>query len=241
MIKKFDVITKLYEEATQEVTESPEKWLAFLQSASKNYRLPFDEQLLIHMQRPEATAVLPMGKWNEKFGRWVKRDSKGIAVFDKSSDRLKLKYYFDVSDTREGKYKRLVRPVSLWSVSEEQQKSVKEALVNAFCVADGDRKEFAMVILEASLNIAEDNIGDYLQDILLATQDSPLEEMDKFNIRLKMKQLLANSISYMLFFVVELNQKSIWRQGIFRISGSFIPKSWSISLAWQQVICQKWH
>ena len=87
MIKKFDVITKLYEEATQEVTESPEKWIAFLQSASKNYRLPFDEQLLIHVQRPEATAVLPMEKWNEKFGRWVKRDSKGIAVFDKSSDR----------------------------------------------------------------------------------------------------------------------------------------------------------
>ena len=85
MVKKFDVITKLYEEATQEVTESPEKWIAFLQSASKNYRLPFDEQLLIHVQRPEATAVLPMEKWNEKFGRWVKRDSKGIAVFDKAS------------------------------------------------------------------------------------------------------------------------------------------------------------
>lgn len=199
MVKKFDVITKLYEEATQEVTESPEKWIAFLRSASKNYRLPFDEQLLIHVQRPEATAVLPMEKWNEKFGRWVKRDSKGIAVFDKSSDHLKLKYYFDVSDTREGKYKRLVRPVSLWRVSEEQRKPVKEALVNAFGVADGDRKEFAMVILEASLNIAEDNIGDYLPDILLATKDSPLEEIDEFNIRLKMKQLLANSISYMLF------------------------------------------
>ena len=199
MVKKFDVITKLYEEATQEVTESPEKWIAFLWSASKNYRLPFDEQLLIHVQRPEATAVLPMEKWNEKFGRWVKRDSKGIAVFDKSSDHLKLKYYFDVSDTREGKYKRLVRPVSLWSVSEEQRKPVKEALVNAFGVADGDRKEFAMVILEASLNIAEDNIGDYLPDILLATKDRPLEEIDEFNIRLKMKQLLANSISYMLF------------------------------------------
>lgn len=199
MVKKFDVITKLYEEATQEVTESAEKWIAFLQSASKNYRLPFDEQLLIHVQRPEATAVLPMEKWNEKFGRWVKRDSKGIAVFDKSSDRLKLKYYFDVSDTREGKYKRLVRPVSLWSVEEEQQEPVKEALVNTFGVTDGDRKEFAMVILEASLNIAEDNIGDYLPDILLATKDSPLEEIDEFNIRLKMKQLLANSISYMLF------------------------------------------
>ena len=129
----------------------------------------------------------------------IKRDSKGIAVFDKSSDRLKLKYYFDVSDTREGKYKRQVRPVSLWSVAEEQQEPVKEALVNTFGVTDGDRKEFAMVILEASLNIAEDNIGDYLPDILLATKDSPLEEIDEFNIRLKMKQLLANSISYMLF------------------------------------------
>ena len=182
MVKKFDVITKLYEEATQEVTESPEKWIAFLRSASKNYRLPFDEQLLIHVQRPEATAVLPMEKWNEKFGRWVKRDSKGIAVFDKSSDHLKLKYYFDVSDTRE-----------------EQREPVKEALSNAFGVTDGDRKEFAMVILESSLNIAEDNIGDYLPDILLATKDSPLEEIDEFNIRLKMKQLLANSISYMLF------------------------------------------
>lgn len=105
-------------------------------------------------------------------------------------------------------------------MSEEQREPVKEALSNTFGVTDGDRKEFGMVILESSLNIAEDNIGDYLPDILLATKDSPLEEMDEFNIRLKMKQLLANSISYMLFFVVELNQKSIWRQGIFRISGS---------------------
>ncbi len=93
----------------------------------------------------------------------------------------------------------MVRPVSLWSVSEEQREPVKEALVNTFGVADGDRKELAMVILETSLNIAEDNIGDYLPDILLATKDSPLEEIDEFNIRLKMKQLLANSISYMLF------------------------------------------
>ena len=139
MVKKFDVITKLYEEATQEVTESSEKWIAFLHSASKNYCLPFDEQLLIHVQRPDATAVLPMEKWNEKFGRWVKQDSKGIAVFDKSSDRLKLKYYFDVSDTREGKYKRLVRPVSLWSVSETTG-ICKKALSNAFGVADRGQK-----------------------------------------------------------------------------------------------------
>ncbi len=79
-------------------------------------------------------------KWNEKFGRWVKRDSKGIAVFDKSSDRLKLKYYFDVSDTREGKYKRLVRPVSLWSVAEEQQEPVKRSL-GKYIWRDGRRQK----------------------------------------------------------------------------------------------------
>lgn len=199
MVKKFDLITQMYEEAILDVTETPENWIAFLKSASKNYRLPFDEQLLVHVQRPEATAVLSMKKWNEKFGRWVKRDAKGIAVFDKGSDNIKLKYYFDVSDTREGKFKRLVRPVSLWSVMESQREAVKDALVNTFGVSDGDKKELDMVILEASLNIAEDNISDYLSDIMDMTKDSPLEELDELNIRLEVKHLLANSVSYMLF------------------------------------------
>ena len=94
--KKYDLITDLYAEAVKEVTASPENWLSFLRSACRNFRLPFDEQILIYAQRPEASAVLPMKTWNEKFGRWVKRDSKGIAVFDKDSPSLRLKYYYDV-------------------------------------------------------------------------------------------------------------------------------------------------
>ena len=90
MVKKFDLITQMYEEAILDVTGTPENLIAFLKSASKNYRLPFDEQLLVHVQRPEATAVLSMKKWNEKFGGWVKHDAKGIAVFDKGSDNIKL-------------------------------------------------------------------------------------------------------------------------------------------------------
>ena len=150
--KKYDLITDIYAEAVKEVTASPENWLSFLRSACRNFRLPFDEQaspenwlsflrsacrnfrlpfdeqILIYAQRPEASAVLPMKVWNEKFGRWVKRDSKGIAVFDKDSPKLRLKYYYDVSDTQEGRFRRLLRPVPLWEVPEEYQPDVRETL-----------------------------------------------------------------------------------------------------------------
>lgn len=91
MVKKIDRITDLYAEAVREVSASPGNWMLFLRSACRNYRLPFDEQLLIYKQRPDAAAVLDMEGWNRKFGRWVKRDSKGIAVFDKSAGAMRLK------------------------------------------------------------------------------------------------------------------------------------------------------
>ena len=135
MVKKLDLITDLYTEAIKEVSASPENWLSFLRSACRNYRLPFDEQLLIYKQRPSATAVLEMKGWNQKFGRWVKQNSKGIAVFDKRTGSLRLKYYFDISDTKEGNNSCLVRPVPLWEVGEQYQEDVKESLANAFDVS----------------------------------------------------------------------------------------------------------
>ncbi|MDY2997318.1 MAG: hypothetical protein SOU16_08400 [Faecalimonas sp.] len=103
MAKKYDLITELYAEGIKEVTATEEQWLHFLNSACRNFRLPFDEQLLVYLQRPEASAVLGMEDWNRKFGRWVKHDSKAIAVFDKSGSTVKLKYYFDLTDTSEGR------------------------------------------------------------------------------------------------------------------------------------------
>lgn len=195
--KKFDLITELYAEAVREVTATPDNWKAFLRSACRNYRLPFDEQLLIHVQRPEATAVLEMEKWNEKFGRWVKRDSKGIAVFDKNAKTMRLKYYFDVSDTREGRYKRLVRPVSLWEVGESHSEAVRETLANAFGVT-GETKGLAETILEAADHAAEDNAADYMQDILSSREESFLEELDEYNVEVEVRRLLSVSTSYML-------------------------------------------
>ncbi len=195
--KKYDLITDLYAEAVKEVTASPENWLSFLRSACRNFRLPFDEQILIYAQRPEASAVLPMKVWNEKFGRWVKRDSKGIAVFDKDSPKLRLKYYYDVSDTQEGRYRRLLRPVPLWEVPEEYQPDVRETLANAFGV-DETVTGFAETILEAAKIAAEDNLADYLPDLLSERKNSYLEEVDEYNVEVEVRQLLSVSVAYMV-------------------------------------------
>ena len=195
--KKFDLITDLYAEAVKEVTASPENWMSFLRSACRNFRLPFDEQILIYVQRPEASAVLPMKVWNEKFGRWVKRDSKGIAVFDKDSPKLRLKYYYDVSDTQEGRYRRLLRPVPLWEVPEEYQPDVRETLANVFGV-DETVTGFEGTILEAAKIAAEDNLVDYLPDLLSERKNSYLEEVDEYNVEVEARQLLSASVAYMV-------------------------------------------
>lgn len=197
MVKKLDFITDLYTEAIKEVSASPENWLSFLRSACRNYRLPFDDQLLVYKQRPGATAVLEMEGWNQKFGRWVKYNSKGIAVFDKRTSTLRLKYYFDISDTKEGKYRRLVRPVPLWEVEKQYQEDVKESLANTFDVS-ADMGRFEEIILSASKNVAEDNLSDYIEDILTSRKDSSLEKLDEGQVRVKIKSLLSNSIAYMV-------------------------------------------
>lgn len=195
--KKYEMITELYAGAVKEVTAEPEHWMSFLSSACRNFRLPFDEQLLVHVQRPKATAVLEMEVWNRKFGRWVKRGSKGIAVIDKSSPVMRLKYYYDISETQEGRYRRLLRPVPLWKVDDENRERVRETLANAFGVSEGI-EDFAQTIREAAKNAAEDNFADYLQDILSLRKNSFLEEADEQSIETEVQELLENSIAYMV-------------------------------------------
>ena len=195
--KKYDLITELYAETIKEVSSSPQKWLSFLESACRNFRLPFDEQILVYAQRPQASAVLPMKMWNEKFGRWVKRDSKGIAVLDKNSSTMKLKYYYDISDTQEGRYRRLLRPVPLWEVTEAYREDVKETLANAFGI-DEKIIGFEETVLEAAKNAAEDNIPDYLPDLLEGRRESYLEELDEYNVEMESRQILSASVAYMV-------------------------------------------
>lgn len=105
MARKYDLISELYNRTCIAVTDNPVNWQSFLKTASRNYRLRFDEQLLIFAQRPSATAVLEIERWNETFGRWVNRGAKGIAVFeDANRNRQRLIHYFDISDTHESRF-----------------------------------------------------------------------------------------------------------------------------------------
>ena len=161
MARKFYLITDIYEQAALDVTSSPQAWASFLRSACRNFRLRFDEQLLIYAQRPDATAVLEIERWNELYGRWVNRGAHGIAVFedaDRSSQRLI--HYFDISDTHGSRF---ARPVHIWEMKEEYAKEVADSLADSFGEPD-DGSSFLTAVLSAAKNAVEDNISDYLAD-----------------------------------------------------------------------------
>ena len=134
MARKYDLISELYDRTCASVSENPLNWQGLLRTASYNFRLRFDEQLLLYAQRPDATAVLPIERWNGSFGRWVNRGAKGIAVFeDENRQRQRLTHYFDISDTHGSRY---ARPVPLWQMKLEYESDVAETLENTFGEAD---------------------------------------------------------------------------------------------------------
>ena len=187
----------MYQSALKEITSDSEKWTSFLKSACQNFRLPFDEQLLVYVQRPKAKAVLEIGDWNKRFGRTVKKYSTGIAVLDKKSAYPKVKYYFDISDTQESRNAYIYPAVPLWEVEEQHYDDVKEAVINAFGISESSG-ELDRVILTASKNMAEDHLTDYFHDIFLSRKNSFLEELDEFNVKALVSSLLSNSLAYML-------------------------------------------
>ena len=193
MAEKFQTITGLYESTAKAVTATSSHWRAFLTFACRNYRLPFDEQLLIYAQRPDATAVLELERWNQRFGRWVNRGAKGIAVFDQERPH-RLRYYFDVADTHET---RMSRPVPLWTVREEYALDIIETLENSFGELE-HREDLGDALLSAARNAVEDNMGDYLGELEQLTQGSLLEELDGDNLALQFRTVLGNSVAAML-------------------------------------------
>lgn len=215
MAMKYQSVVALYNATIQEVTARPENWLAFLKTASTNFRLPFDEQLLVHAQRPDVTAVLTTERWNRRFGRWVKPGSKGIAVFDKQSDRIHLKHYFDLSDTKEGWDKSRVRPVPLWQVQEPQHPAIIEALEDTFGALEA-RDNLVQAIISASINAGEDNLTDYLEDLKQSTADSYLDGLDDLNLSKRLRDLMVNSMAYMLMLRCGLETEALFEADDFR-------------------------
>jgi len=195
MARKYDLITELYSRTCQSVISSPKNWQAFLSSACRNYKLRFDEQLLIYAQRPDATAVLEIEQWNRNFGRWVNRGAKGIAVFDDMNrNKQRLKHYFDISDTHES---RNTRPVPIWSMKPEYGEEVIEALEGTFGELP-DREDLASAIVSAANIAAEDHAADYMHDLLLAKENSLLADFDESSLSYLFKKLVGSSVAFMI-------------------------------------------
>lgn len=193
--EKFELIYELYERTCFTVTNNPVNWQSFLKSAGRNFRLRFDEQLLVYAQRPSATAVLGIEQWNRIFGRWVNRGARGIAVFaDENRTRQRLTHYFDISDTHESRYS---RTVPIWDMRQEYEADVIETLESTFGEIE-NKSSLAEAIMGAARNAAEDNIPDYLQDLYYATEGSFLEEVDNDIVASIYKNVVANSVAYMM-------------------------------------------
>ena len=193
MPTKFQLITELYDQTVQSVTGSYQSWTGFLRAACYNYKCPFDDQILIYAQRPDATAVLEMERWNRQFGRWVNRGAKSIAVFGDDGQNC-LKLYFDVSDTHASRF---ARPLPIWTMYPAFEPEVIETLEATFGNL-AEKENLADAVRSACHNAVADNITDYLQDLRECREDSLLEELDDLNLEVFYRDALEVSVAYML-------------------------------------------
>ena len=193
MPTKFQLITELYDQTVQSVTGSYQSWTGFLRAACYNYKCPFDDQILIYAQRPDATAVLELERWNRQFGRWVNRGAKSIAVFGDDGQNC-LKLYFDVSDTHASRF---ARPLPIWTMHPAFEPEVIETLEATFGNL-AEKENLADAVRSACHNAVADNITDYLQELRECREDSLLEELDDLNLEVFYRDALEVSVAYML-------------------------------------------
>ena len=218
MARKFDLISELYERTCFAVTDNPVNWQSFLKTAGRNFRLRFDEQLLIYAQRPDATAVLEIERWNGTFGRWVNRGAKGIAVFeDADRSRQRLIHYFDISDTHESRYS---RPVPIWEMRPDYEAEVIETLENTFGAVN-DTTSIENVVKESIANAVEDNIADYISDFMSLGAGSDIEYLSADEANALYLELVRHSVSYMVMARLGLDADKVYSPDDFAGISSF--------------------
>ena len=193
MPNKLQAYAEQAERTARQITGSHLAWTAFLTTAARLYKYPYNEQLMIYMQRPEATACAEYDFWNEKMGRYVRRGSTGIALIDASGYKPRLKYVFDISDTGG---KENARRVNLWELKDAHTDSVSAMLERNYGVSgkNGLAEQFESVASQ----LAAEYWRDHSRDILGIVADSYLEEYDDYNIEVAFKNAAAVSITYSL-------------------------------------------
>ena len=191
-MRKYKLISALAEETAKEVVRNEESWRRYLNTASRLYKYPFKEQLLIYAQRPDATACASIEIWNEKMHCWVNKGAKGIALIDEDSFSG-LKYVFDISDVH--KARRIGRFPNLWEMRMEHTEVVLERLEGIYGETNAEAG-FAGRIREIAGRIAEDCYKELALDMEYLKEGSFLEEFDDLNVEVRIRETLADSIAY---------------------------------------------
>ena len=218
MAQKFDVISELYDRACLEIITDPVKWQSFLQTAGRNFKLRFDEQFLLFIQRPDATAVLEIERWNETFERWVNKGAKGIAVFESANrSRQRLIHYFDISDTHESSHS---RPVPIWNMKPEYETTVIEALKNAFGSVY-DITSLESVIKESVSNIIKNNTEKYVSDFMNVGLGSDIKSLPTEEANSLYLNFVKDSVSYMIMARLGLDVDKIYSPASFAVLSKF--------------------
>ena len=170
-------------------------------------------------QRPDATACAEIELWNKHFGRWVNKGAKGIALLEDSGNRYKLRHVFDISDTHD----RYNRPVNIWKMNERNEELVIESLSNTFGELENN-KSLSSAIISAVSNSVDDNFSDYFETVVDSKEDSFLEELDELNIEVRLKEILKNSIAYMVLYRSGINPDNMFSFEDFRYITEFNTK-----------------
>lgn len=194
MASKLQSVTEFSRKKTQELSAVRGNWQQYLKTAARIYKYPFRDQLLIHAQRPDATACATIEFWNKRMDRWVNRGATGIALLDDSGPKTRLKYVFDVSDTHPGRYH--PQDPQLWRMQPAYEETVLESISNSFEAERQNTEDFAEQIRSMCHVIAEDNLPDYLEELRNNRNDSFLEDLDELNLAVRIKTLLTNSVAY---------------------------------------------
>ena len=200
MASKLRLITDLYGETLTQISKNPDDWMSFLECAAMNYKYPFNDQVLIYAQRPEAVACAKIEAWNKQVGRWVNRGAKGIALLSEDNGYTNLRYVFDIADTN-SKFGKSFR---LWSVPKPYEVDIIESLENKYGELE-DKSSLGLAIKSVSKIIVEDNMQDYLEDLKFYRENSSLEPMTDEAVQLLFQNALENSIAFSMIKRCGLN------------------------------------
>ena len=191
----LDEIRGLAEYHATRISSSPRDWMNYLDTAARLYRYPFMDQLLIHAQRPKATACASLELWNEKMLRWVNRGAKGIALLDETMQKTRLRYVFDIQDTHKVKGG---RTPYLWRLQEKQQEELLNHLEEVYGLEVIDTGSLSDALMATAKYMVEENLDEYLDGLTYVMEGTYLEELEEDTIRSEFRSLLTDSIYYTL-------------------------------------------